>query len=82
MIKSHEALCRYCRTLASPVCDCKRVASKQSSVGLIIYTDDLSQVSLTNTWKTPEGKLVWLEETDLLNKARVSTVFDIHFTKD
>ncbi len=82
MTKSNEGLCRLCRSLALPVCDCGELATAHVEGALILYSNDLSLVSLTTAWTSPEGKLKWLEETDLLCKARVSAVHDIQLTKD
>ena len=82
MTKNVEAFCRKCGTLALPVCSCGEVAFKKTNIGLHIYSDDLSSVSLMNTWKDSEGKLVWLEETDVLAKAKLSKIFDIVPIKD
>jgi len=82
MHKTTEALCRSCRTLASPTCECGILATLNSTTGLIIFSDDLTKVSLTNVWRNYEGRLLWLEETNLLAHAKVSPVLDIEITKD
>ena len=40
------------------------------------------EVSLTNVWRNPEGRVLWLEETNILAQAKVSQVFDIEITKE
>lgn len=82
MTKTFEAMCNQCGTLASPTCECGALATSHTTIGLNIYSNNLNNVSLTNVWKDLEGRIIWLEQTDLLSKARVSTVFDIHFTKE
>ncbi len=82
MQKSFEALCRVCRGLAGPVCECGRLATADSNVGLRIYSDDLSRVSLLNVWKDAQDLIVWVEETDLLAKGKLSEIEDIYFTKE
>ncbi len=82
MLKTAEALCRSCRTLALPLCSCGALGAKHSDMELLIFSNNLSKVSLTNVWWDNLGRLLWLEETDFLSKARVSNLPDIHFTKD
>ena len=82
MKSSLNALCRLCRTLADPICECGAIASATVSTGLVLFSDNLSQVSLTTVWRDHFDKIVWVSEGDLLAKARVSTIYDIQFTKD
>lgn len=82
MQKLSRVLCRSCRTLATPICECGLLATKQSDIALVVYSDDLSLVSFTNVWEDSYGILLWIEETDLLSKAKLSKISDIHFTKD
>ena len=77
MLKSPSLLCRKCQTLAEPICECGILATKSVDGFLVAYSDDLSVVSLVFTWKDAEGRLKWLEETDLLAKSVVSRVYDI-----
>lgn len=82
MLKTVEALCRSCRTMALPTCTCLEVGARHTATELLIFSDDLSKVSLTNVWWDSLGRLLWIEETDLLSKSVVSTLPDIHFIKD